>query len=70
MSTDQSASTESAGTESVHAGSIDTESIDYRGFSDLPQVDQNARPPAQRRPQSTSPTAARQAAAGRARRAT
>ena len=40
MSTDQSVDTES----------IDAESIDYRGFSDLPQVDQNARPPAQRRP--------------------
>ena len=36
MSTDQSVDTES----------VDAESIDYRGFSDLPQVDQNARPPA------------------------
>ncbi|WP_283609228.1 DUF4194 domain-containing protein, partial [Mycolicibacterium poriferae] len=55
MSTDQSVDSGSADTgspdsQSVAAESTGTESIDYRGFSELPQVDQNARPPAQRRP--------------------
>lgn len=60
MSTDQSADSgftdaRSTDSQSVAPGPIDnepigTESIDYKGFSDLPQVDQNARPPAQRRP--------------------